>query len=278
MALTLFTVFPELPLELRREIWRRALPERVPTLYPYWNSSWDVRYLKESDAGYQPDVVGQDLIMEFNIRDLRAAHVKLPSVYVNREAREVALAWARQHGIRIQSYGYTGLPFFRQPFQASYDTLYVPADQWHEFKDGPRELLSYPDIGDRETQVTNASVRHIAVPESLLHAADVTGLLEDLEFYPNFSTLFVILNSEPDFEPTDGNLRMQPQWKLEQTRGGFTWDQSLCAFTQEHVKCMDHPLEVSLEGIRLACRALAMALIKCPRSFKIKPAFAVKHL
>jgi hypothetical protein len=98
MATTaVFPLFSVLPLELREQIWRDALPKPAgPALYFYrGRGCWVPRPLTESDPGYKAGADRQ----AFEFRTDRLGHdnqFDLPLVFVNREARRVALAWLRK--------------------------------------------------------------------------------------------------------------------------------------------------------------------------------------
>lgn len=93
-AITTFPLFSALPFELRDRIWREALPHPAgPALYFYpGRGCWVSRPLTESDPGF---MAGNDGLA-FEFRTDRLDHdnqFDLPLVFVNHEARAVALAW-----------------------------------------------------------------------------------------------------------------------------------------------------------------------------------------
>lgn len=96
-VISTFPLFSALPFELRDRIWREALPHPAgPTLYFYrGRGCWVPRLLTESDPGFIPGDDG----LAFEFRTDRLGHdnqYNLPLVFVNHEARKVALAWLRQ--------------------------------------------------------------------------------------------------------------------------------------------------------------------------------------
>ncbi|KAI0836742.1 hypothetical protein F5Y06DRAFT_298432 [Hypoxylon sp. FL0890] len=99
-----FPLFPRLSLKLRDKIWRDSLPDKVgPALYIYREGCWGLRQLKETDEGYYPGLDYYNFTFEFRYDLLDDVQFDIPMAFVNREARDVALAWAREQGFRDTS-------------------------------------------------------------------------------------------------------------------------------------------------------------------------------
>lgn len=96
-----FSPFPKLPRELRDMIWEEAAAQpneslSDPTLYFYRGpGNWKPYLLPESHPGYQPgeDYMGLDFCTDSLDGDNQ---FQLPLLFVNREARAVALRWLRK--------------------------------------------------------------------------------------------------------------------------------------------------------------------------------------
>lgn len=113
-----FSRFPQLPTELRLQIWEAALPTPTnPTLVPFRPGLWHFDGPK---------------ILRFR-HDLLDVHIPVPLVHVSHEARNVALAWARIHGFQHPSrVGQSGNPGFSRPFDRSTDAVYLGPGQLEE--------------------------------------------------------------------------------------------------------------------------------------------------
>lgn len=89
-----FPHFSSLPPELRHQIWREALPDRDgPALYPY----------RTGDAYANPtrgntDVCNVNFEFRHDLLGPVPVEVQQQLVFVNREARGIALAWVREQG------------------------------------------------------------------------------------------------------------------------------------------------------------------------------------
>ncbi|KAK4452613.1 hypothetical protein QBC34DRAFT_397910, partial [Podospora aff. communis PSN243] len=97
-----FSLFPVLPLELRRMIWSAALPDTDPAVACGWgpqNRFWQRR---KGIPGKNEPHEDQSL-RRFTSSRLPKIWLELPTQlqFVNREAREVALRWARKDNITI---------------------------------------------------------------------------------------------------------------------------------------------------------------------------------
>lgn len=116
-----FPLFSNLPLELRNEIWKYALLEKdIPALFPYEIGCWHPLLLSEASA--------DNIRLEFNYTLLEPIPLEVPIYFVNCEARGVALAWARDQGVRTRFCQEVQNHVFVRRFDNEQDTLYVVAD------------------------------------------------------------------------------------------------------------------------------------------------------
>lgn len=121
---SIFPLFSSLPPELRNQIWRDAVPDKVgPALYFYRNGYWCPRRLSKSDKGYDPEKDENNLNFEYRHDLLDDAQFEVPLVFVNLEARGIALAWVREQGIEIRFCENRQHPIFVRPCDPMRDAL-----------------------------------------------------------------------------------------------------------------------------------------------------------
>ena len=175
-----FHLFSSLAFELRNQIWRDALPETVgPALYFYKKGCWCHRLLLPSDEKYDHDHDhSPNICSEFRHDLLDAVQVKIPLFFVSHEARNVALAWVREHNIQIHDD--RQFPIFTCPFVPLRDVLYIALERWDEFLCEPDDRHMSPDSIGQYFYFKSADVTGIAVPEALFQnkvAADLARIL-----------------------------------------------------------------------------------------------------
>ena len=186
-----FPLFSSLPLELRDQIWRDALPDKIgPALYFYRKGCWCPRHLLQSDEEY--DSTNDELNLNFEFRHdlLDVVQFEVPLFFVNREARNIALAWMSEHGIEIRAREDRRSPVFVCPFDPIRDVLYITLDKWDEFLREPDDRCFEPDLFEKLISVNSADVRRIAVPEALLRTEVAAALAEILVITILVSFLF----------------------------------------------------------------------------------------
>lgn len=129
MPLTVFHLFPNLPAELRNQIWNDALPElRGPFLFFYTTESWKIYGTTRSADIPNP----RRIRCEFRKQGLYSLKIKLPLARTNHESRSVATAWLADHGFKTyQDEDNTGYVFARW-FDVGRDVLYVSPDMLYE--------------------------------------------------------------------------------------------------------------------------------------------------
>ena len=167
----IFPLFSNLAPELRDQIWRDALPDEVsPALYSYKEGCWSPRHLLPTDEEY--DSTDHDLNLNFEFRHdlLCALEVEVPLFFVNHEARKIALAWIREHGIETHANMDRQSPIFVCPFNPSRDVLYVAREKWEDFLHEPDDRCFHPDLVDQMVTNIMANVTHIAISEILLRS------------------------------------------------------------------------------------------------------------
>ncbi|KAM3478129.1 hypothetical protein MY8738_006114 [Beauveria namnaoensis] len=139
-----FTLFSQLPCELRLQIWHDALPAcEGSAVYFYRDWKWEPsipspssprRPILETDAELACDVVHPHVPVHH-----------LPHVSVCYEAREVALQWAARHGLSLQlherawdeEHDAGGRVVVRPWHPGRGDTVYVGRERWDDFCQRP---------------------------------------------------------------------------------------------------------------------------------------------
>ncbi|KAI1417260.1 hypothetical protein F5Y13DRAFT_152365 [Hypoxylon sp. FL1857] len=219
MAVT-FSLFPNLPPELRDQIWREALPDDLgPAVFFYKIGCWRPRRLTESDEGYLPghdDTNNMELRFCHNLLD-DGARVNVPIFYVSREARRIALAWFHKEGVRIRSLE-DGRLLFVRPFDPQRDVLYVPDNRWRDFCAGGSDRFLESDMFDRSATIESEPER-LAVSENLFAEDQFNWLPEAMGWHDHLRDVLVVQGEQPN--------QKQGLWRWE--LGGFpgvkyTWN------------------------------------------------------
>ncbi|CAH0046445.1 unnamed protein product [Clonostachys solani] len=139
-----FTVFRNLPSEIRIKIWKDALPGRdwvfEPLIFPFQRGCWKIETkVTPSEREDVPEPFIESF-WKFDDSLLDKPQCKVNIGAVNREARDVAIAWVRTLG---GSPNNTLNPVFIRPFVGSSDGLYVSADQWEGFANEPTMISKH---------------------------------------------------------------------------------------------------------------------------------------
>lgn len=203
MEAAIFSLFPSLPAELRIQIWRDGLPDKVgQALYFYKKGCWQPRYLTEADAKYNHHNDELNLVFKFHHELLDDAQLVLPSFFVNREARGIALSWIHSQGIKIWFHKESQCLTFTRSFNPKYDTLYVPLEKWDGFFLEPFDRIEEPDLFNRAFEIPAPQITRIAVSQALLRCK-IGPLAYLFEWYDHLDTLFIVIDTPPDLQPED---------------------------------------------------------------------------
>jgi hypothetical protein len=188
----MFTLFMDLPPELRLEIWQHAIPKvDVPGLAIYKRGCWQPRFLTPSDWDYDDDDP-DNIRYEFRY-DFLSVSFDIPLTFVNREARGVALFWAQRSGIETQCN--ESQQYFQRRMNREIDTLYLPMDRMEDFEAEPLDRQSEEDMINRIVGVV-PYIRHFAISEDLFHSEEPVP--ETLEWFNNIETIYVVVGQQPD--------------------------------------------------------------------------------
>lgn len=209
-----FPLFPDLPPELRIQIWQDALPAIGPALYPYKLGCWEPGLRTESDWDYTPGRDDQNWLLEFRHDRLGGARLDIALVSVNTEARDVALAWAAAQGIEVVRGGGGGAPVLLRNFDPERDAMYVPPADWPRFLAEEPELpfeLGWDRLG--RSFAARCAVARAAVPEAFFgHARDAAWrALDDLcSSFSSVEALYVVSGGVSDMpSPGSGGRRCE---------------------------------------------------------------------
>ena len=198
-----FPLFPSLPSELRNQIWRDALPDMDrPALCVYRKGCWCPKQLQ-----IPYPYGGSDLFLVFDHDLLAPIMIAIPLIFVNREARDIALGWVREQGIEMRFREETQGHIFVRRFNPKQDALYVPPHKWDDFCSEPTLRMFEPDlieqgIGDW------AEVTRIALPEDTV-INDCGSLVEIIGFFRCLEVLLIMVNSPSDLQAEDGESMVQ---------------------------------------------------------------------
>ena len=270
-----FPYFSSLPAELRNRIWHDALPDKDgPALSFYKKGCWCPRRLSKFDEGYDAD---DKCNLEFEFRHDLVDHiqVEVPLVFVNREARGIALAWVREWGIEICFRKDRQCHVFVRPFDPVYDALYIAFDKWNDFCCEPYDRLFQSDLFGQIVNVTGPDLTRIAVPEALLRS-EVATLSEIFEWFFRLAVIFIIVDAQPHLQLENDNM-VHRRRELESTQGrAFFWKDDRGGFDLGDGEYIGD--EALYRRIEEANKGLGERLAEYHiRSFEIRPVFAVRR-
>ena len=271
-----FPLFSSLSPELRNQIWRDALPDKVgPALYFYRKGCWCPRRLSKSDEGYDTENDENNLNFEFRHDLLDDVQFEVPLVFVDREARGIALAWVREQGIEIRPCEDRQYPVFVRPFDPMRDALYIAFNKWDDFLCEPDDRQFQPDLFEQLVDIKSDLTR-IAVPEALLRS-EVATLSEMFRYFFYLKVVFIIVDAQPDLQSADKDMKVQRRWEFESTQGeAFFWNDDRDGFDFGDSEYIGD--EALYRLIEKASKGLGEGLVKNHiRSFEIRPLFVVRR-
>ena len=146
-----FPLFASLPPEIRNLIWEYSLPQAIPAR---------LSFLKPGSLRTDRGWVDERAILD-------AMEVKLPSAFVNKEARGITITWVRKHGLKMRCYEGMKYPIFIRPFDNESDALYISIDEYSS---------SFMNVDDTQLNVGHGiltlpngqgrNVKSVVVPKS----------------------------------------------------------------------------------------------------------------
>ncbi|KAJ8062850.1 hypothetical protein OCU04_008105 [Sclerotinia nivalis] len=274
-----FPLFSNLVFELRCQIWREALPsEFSPALYFYKKGCWQPRIFTESDPGYCDEVSenysSEDLNRNFEFRFnlLDKIQFQTPLMFVNHEARDIVLSWARTVGLEIC--GGTLTPRLALPFNPARDILYVPLEQWDEFYVEPYDRSFEEDMIDI-SHGTFSEVTRLAVPEELFDK-DINALEELSRYYYSIEVLYIIIDTPAELRSVDNGMHVQSRWECRKfPNWAYIWndEEQIFKASDERILGCGFPEEM----ISKVCERLGEEIISESGSIReVQPVFVVK--
>lgn len=203
---------------------------------------------------------GSVMAATFQFSLLDPAHVHVPLMHANYEARQVALTYAGEHGIQMRQTENGGPPRPVRVADPAHDTLFVgPAaldDTFNEFSLAFNRLQAQLE---NTTMTAMMKIHRVAVPESVFGEQDEGTALYSL-FQYDFDQMFIIIGSCSELlarnAEEDDETLVHSLWELQEAPGGFTWNHSQGVFEPSNGQAVEAQYEV----IRRACRGFAEVL------------------
>ncbi|KAF4426632.1 hypothetical protein F53441_14108 [Fusarium austroafricanum] len=123
-----FSIFQNLPAELRLHIWKLALPNfSQPGLFPNGGKDcWFPQWLTPGNPNFDPGTNDNNFYLGFRPK-LLTIEISLPTFFVNSEARGVTLSWIRENGVQMR-FSQDQLRFTRC-IDRRLDALYAPMNK-----------------------------------------------------------------------------------------------------------------------------------------------------
>lgn len=272
-----FSPFSSLPPELRHQIWCSALPEAIePALFFYKKGCWGPRRLTESDEEYDPNNDELNLNFEFFYDLLDNGSFNMPLVFVNREARGIALAWIRDKGIQSHPTKHDHHhPILMVPFDPMRDALYIADGQWNDFICEPLDRLFEPDLINQNVSMC-PHVTRIAVPEALVRS-EPAAFPDLFMSFISVRVLFIVVDLPSTLPSTKNDKNIQHRWEMDNAQGGaFIWNHHRESFHFGGGMFLgDDALYKSIEE---ANKSLGESLVENHiRTFEVRPVFATRR-
>ncbi|KAJ4422584.1 hypothetical protein N0V82_002703 [Gnomoniopsis sp. IMI 355080] len=267
-----FTLFPDLPTELRLHIWNKALPDYIPpALFSWKPRCWKIRFLMNNEPESEPNRDDLNLVLEFRHSMLGPARFHLPLVSVNNEARGIALSWAAENGIDIDQVGEKDGPVLKRAFDPESDAIYFPLDCWNDFLYEAANRAFEPDLVERNYS-NRTEVYQIAVPEMLLHRGPATGLKDVFDSFPFLKVLYVVTGAHAETNSSNGEEDTPFRWEINKAQSDWeiVWagNQSDWNIPMDKTNMIDDALRI---GILDTAKELQEGLRESSmRNFKIR--------
>lgn len=208
-----FSLFTHLPPELRLQIWRESMPDMDGIgLHHYKKGCWNARRATKGESFERPADARADMeppVFEFQHGKLDAVQVDVPLAFVSREARGVALDWARSQGIEMRYCTEKKCHVFVHPFSLAQDALIIGMHQWEDFHIEPYERLVQPPLYGQPV-IVNTEITRIALPQPTIWT-DCYTVTDLFQWFPRLQVLYIVLDMQID--PTTERLMLQSDRK-----------------------------------------------------------------
>ncbi|KAF2150916.1 hypothetical protein K461DRAFT_313895 [Myriangium duriaei CBS 260.36] len=268
--MTLFTLFPKLPPELRNQVWRAALPELIgPALYfwepGHWRKTWVISDNEDDEKR----------IIDFRYDLLDDAHFDVPLAFVNHEARDIAVQWCFEHGIAIRQHATRPTLVFKRAFNPQSDALYMPVDLLTDCIHEPYNLcLQQPRWLNSDFYSCIPGQSCIAISEAVLSQDEM--ILIDSRY--GAERINVIVNAPLDLQYADYITRKRYQrWEMDILPGGvIRFDTETCSFIRDGDETTK--FEDTYMRIMRQFEAFSMTFGQIGKRFEVQPVLVVRKL
>jgi 2EXR family len=273
---TSFEPFARLPTELRIIIWRESLPEKdEPALFFYKEGRWRT---KPSGEQIDPNDDKRYVVMYFSydlLDNVEINKVNIPLLFVNFEARNIALAWARQQGYRMSFCECRQSHVLVRLFDLMRDVFYVPHDKWDAFLTEDVFYMWREDLRGRFID-RNCDFRRLALSATVIE--DRKMILADLLYQCHgLEVLFIIVEPLPNLgkKVKDKDVKEHQRWEVKgKEEKAFIWDTVHGRFDSNRETWVDDEALYSLIQ-EVNAESLNGGFTEPEPGFKIQPAIAV---
>lgn len=284
-----FPRFPDLPPELRTEIWRHALPIRIaPALFTFKGGCWKPCIRTASDRDYQPDNPSANRVVRFQHDQLRGGmRLKLALLCVNSEARDVVLAWAvKQPGVEVldgtnkNHKSDDGGPIVLCRFDPERDCVFVHFKDWEEFNND--QALAFLESGWHPLDPRlglECDIKRIAVPNNFFlqrnkHWRELYALTAS---FTALGALYIVAGPLPAVSTLGADDQVH-QWRCEIddiSGAQVSWDRNLLKWSLQN-QSGDSQLQFVGDVVWQAIRELDRGVM-VQESFTVRQVSLVKR-
>ncbi|EGX94319.1 hypothetical protein CCM_02590 [Cordyceps militaris CM01] len=268
-----FTWFPQLPVEIRLQIWQLALEPEAPSpvLFCFKEGCWKPRYLTRSDPEFNCNDDELNLVFEFRHELLDQAGFTVPLFSVSREARSVALPCILSQELRRGQD--TASCIFVRRYDPWRDLLLLPTPAiLRAFLVEPIERLFEPDLDQKYVNCPHPLISRLAITLSGLASLETCffGLWENCHL---LEMVYVVIE-----EPEDMQERQEGHhWEAVSAHDAvYVWDASQRRMTWcgEHKR--DEPLREVFAQMERCTEGLVMKLVELGKDrFEMRVVHAV---
>lgn len=270
-----FTFFPQLPVEIRLQIWRLALEPEAPgpVLFSFKDECWRPRHLVPSDPEFNRDDDELNLLLEFRHELLGQAEFTVPLFFVSREARSVALPYISTQKLRRG--GDTASCTFVRRYDPDRDILLTPTRAiLRAFLVEPMERVFEPDLDQKLVNRPHPLIFRLAITLPGLAWLKI-GFFELLENYHLLEMIYVVVD-----EPEDIQERKEGHhWEAVGAHdAAYVWDATERRMTWRGEQKLDGPLSEVFDQIEKSTEGLAEKFVETRRSrFEMRIVHAVRR-
>ncbi|OAA60190.1 hypothetical protein LEL_10813 [Akanthomyces lecanii RCEF 1005] len=195
-----FTFFPQLPVEIRLQIWQLALEPEAPSpvLFCFKDGCWKPRYLTPSDPHFNEHDDELNLAFEFRHELLDQVGFTVPLFFVSREARSVALPYILSQELRRGEDA--ALCIFVRRYDPYRDVLLMPTPAILDaFLVEPYERRFEPDLDQKYLNCPFPLIFRLAITLSGLASLE-TGFIGLWENYHLLEMVYVVISEPEDMQ------------------------------------------------------------------------------